>query len=82
MAERDTAPKREAWTPRSDIKSELLFLRNQLLGQVAEIDMAIQRIDCESKISPRPVALESKTLLHRAQGLTPTPRIVQPGQKG
>lgn len=81
MAERDTTPKREAWTPRSDARSELVLLRNQLLAQIAEVDMAIQRLDFGSPMSPRPVTLESKTLLHKAQGLAPMPRIGQTGQE-
>lgn len=58
----------ERYSERNEFLSELHYLKNQLLGQLAEVNMAIQReehaFDAKKQ---KTVTQQTKELLHRAQ---------------
>lgn len=58
----------EKWTERAELLSELHHLKNHLIGQLAEVDMAIRREENAFDVKKlKTVTQQTKELLNKAQ---------------
>jgi hypothetical protein len=63
---------KEKWTERSEYISDLHRLRNYLIAQIVEVDMAIMREEnAHDAKKAKTVTQQTKELLHKSQRIIP-----------